>query len=282
MAHDSGFLSTAGVWMPPLIYGTAWKERRTADLVVQAVRAGFRGIDTACQPKHYHEAGVGEALERLAGEGIARESLFLQTKFTPLEGHDPRRIPYDPHAPISGQVARSFELSLQNLRSGYVDSLVLHAPPFPYANLLGTWRAMERIALEGGARQLGISNCYDLERFKRLYDDAAVKPAVVQNRFYADSGYDAELRLWCREQGIIYQGFWTLTANPLILDSRLLRTLATKYDKTVVQIFYNFLHRSGIIPLDGTTSPEHMASDLESFGFMLSDEELSLVKALLR
>ncbi|HLD22435.1 MAG TPA: hypothetical protein VJA83_00735, partial [Sulfuricurvum sp.] len=58
--------------IPPLIYGTAWKKEQTVNLVEMAIRSGFRGIDTACQPKHYHEAGVGEALMRLKSLGIER------------------------------------------------------------------------------------------------------------------------------------------------------------------------------------------------------------------
>ena len=77
---DQEFLTTAaGVKMPWIIYGTAWKKERTADLVVKAVQAGFKGIDTACQPKHYDEQLVGEALQRLKGNGIKRETLFVQT-----------------------------------------------------------------------------------------------------------------------------------------------------------------------------------------------------------
>lgn len=77
--------------MPPLIYGTAWKKERTADLVIQAIKAGFCGIDTACQPKHYNESLVGEALVKLGKHNISRDSLFLQTKFTPLSGQDPNQ-----------------------------------------------------------------------------------------------------------------------------------------------------------------------------------------------
>ena len=100
-----------GVPMPWIVYGTAWKKERTAGLVEQAVKAGFRGIDTACQPRHYREDGVGEALDRLREQGIGRESLFLQTKFTPPEGQDPETVPYDPKAPVGEQVAQSFEVS---------------------------------------------------------------------------------------------------------------------------------------------------------------------------
>jgi diketogulonate reductase-like aldo/keto reductase len=86
MKDQKWFTTLAGVKMPWLIYGTAWKKERTADLVVQAIQAGFRGIDTACQPKHYDEPLVGAALLRLNELQIERESLFVQTKFTPLDG----------------------------------------------------------------------------------------------------------------------------------------------------------------------------------------------------
>ena len=281
MEKSAGFISTSGVQMPPMIYGTAWKKERTAELVYDAVKSGFRGIDTACQPKHYHEIGVGQALQRLASEGITRESLFVQTKYTPVDGQDPRRVPYDPEASLSQQVAQSFAASCRNLGTDYIDSLVLHSPLFPYIRLAEVWQAMEKIARDGGAKQLGISNCYDLNLLRKLYDEADVKPAVVQNRFYADSGYDTELRAWCREQGIVYQSFWTLTANPHILAAMPLLQIAANHDKIVVQVFFNYLNRCGVIPLNGTTSPMHMASDLQSFDFSLSEEEIESITALL-
>ena len=128
--------SAVGVNMPGLIYGTAWKKERTADLVVKAIQAGFRGIDTACQPKHYDEPLVGEALHKLEEHGIERETLFIQTKFTPLSGQDPRQVPYDKDATIESQVNQSFEASLRNLQTQYVDSLVLHSPVAPRALLM--------------------------------------------------------------------------------------------------------------------------------------------------
>lgn len=267
--------------MPPLIYGTAWKKEKTAELVETAILSGFRGIDTACQPKHYHEAGVGEALMRLAQAGIGREELFIQTKFTPLAGQDPQKIPYDPHAPLQMQVAQSFERSQQNLKSDYVDSLVLHSPLFPYAHLQKVWGAMESIYHNGKALSIAISNCYDLELLKRLYKDAEVKPSVVQNRFYADSGYDVELRQWCNEVGIIYQSFWSLTANPHILGSREFFALTQEYNKSEAQILYRYLTQVGIVPLIGSTSKQHMQEDLDIFGFELRSDEIESISALL-
>jgi len=279
---DQKWLTTsAGVKMPRIIYGTAWKKDRTADLVEKAILAGFRGIDTACQPKHYNEPLVGAALQRLKDHGIEREVLFLQTKFTPLSGQDPRQVPYDENSPIELQVAQSFETSIKNLQTEYLDSLVLHSPMAPHALLMKVWNAMENIQKTGGARQLGISNCYHTEVIRSLYADANVKPAVLQNRFYQETGYDANLRHWCTHHDVIYQSFWTLTANPHILASNTVRTIAQKYKKTDAQIFFRYLSHSGIVPLTGTTSEQHMKEDLSIFEFELSSEDLKNMGLLL-
>ena len=282
MMEDQKWLTTsAGVKMPRIIYGTAWKKDRTADLVVKAILSGFRGIDTACQPKHYNEPLVGTALQRLKGHGIKREALFLQTKFTPLSGQDPRQVPYDKNSPVELQVAQSFETSKKNLQTEYVESLVLHSPMAPHKLLMKVWNAMEQIQKTGGTRHLGISNCYDTEVLRSLYADANVKPAVVQNRFYQETGYDTNLRHWCSNHGVIYQSFWTLTANPHILASITIRAIAQKYKKTEAQIFFRYLSQSGIVPLTGTSSEQHMMEDLSIFDFELSFEDLKNVGLLL-
>ncbi|QOY53601.1 aldo/keto reductase [Candidatus Sulfurimonas marisnigri] len=265
---------------PPLIYGTAWKKEHTKELVIQAVKTGFIGIDTACQPKHYHEEGVGEAIEALAKDGFRREDLFLQTKFTPLSGQDPLNIPYDKKAKLSTQVAQSFDISKTNLNTNYIDSLILHSPLSPFEDFEAVWKAMEEIAQRGEAKQLGISNIYNLQTLQRLYDMANIKPSVVQNRFYQDSGYDKEIRSFCKINNIIYQSFWTLTANPHILQSKELLGLSKKYNKNVIQLFFAYLHQIGITPLTGTTDLEHMQSDLQSFDITLEDSEISNLDSL--
>ena len=267
--------------MPGLIYGTAWKKERTQALVETAVRCGFRGIDTACQPKHYHEAGVGEALKTLLAEGYTRDALFVQTKFTPFEGQDPANVPYDKNAPLSEQVSQSFRTSLSNLHTDYVDSLVLHSPLFPFARLMQVWEAMENIAHTGGARQLGISNCYDFGTFRRLFETAEIKPAVLQNRFYADTGYDAELRGFCDANAVCYQSFWSLTANPHLLGSEPVIRAALSRGVETPQVFYAYLMAKGIVPLDGTTSEQHMRDDLAVFTMALTPSEIESIDALL-
>jgi hypothetical protein len=123
---------------PGIIYGTAWKKAETARLVRTAIQRGFRGIDTACQPKHYDEAGVGAGVALCLNAALVRADLYLQTKFTPVSGQDPASIPYDPAAPL---------------------------------------------------------------QLRALFDSARIKPAVVQNRLYAHTGYDREIRTYPHARG---------------------------------------------------------------------------------
>jgi diketogulonate reductase-like aldo/keto reductase len=279
-AGNDHVISAAGVRSPRLLYGTAWKNARTEELVSLALRCGFRGIDTAGQPKHYNEAGVGAGIAACLVDGLQRDDLYLQTKFTPIDGQDPKRIPYDPAAPLAEQVAQSFQSSLRNLQTDYVDSLVLHSPLRDAQQQAEAWRALEAVVDAGGARQIGISNCYSLAFLRALYDAARIKPAIVQNRFYAETRYDREVRAFCREQGILYQSFWTLTANPHILANEKIKEPARKHHRTPAQILFRWLTQEGAVPLTGTTSEAHMREDLAIFEFELNDEERTTIGQL--
>jgi diketogulonate reductase-like aldo/keto reductase len=279
--RDSHWVAHSGVRIPKVIYGTAWKQDRTAGLVEQALTLGFRGLDTAGQPKHYHEAGVGEGMAQALQSGLRRQDIFLQTKFTPLDGQDPQRLPYDPTASLSEQVAQSFAQSLRNLQTDYLDSLVLHSPLPNREALQEVWQVMETIVEAGGARQIGISNCYQPELLEDLYQTARIKPAVLQNRFYAQTGYDRQLRDFCRQNRIVYQGFWTLTANAAILAQDVVLRLAQRYQRSPAQIFYRYLTQIGIVPLIGTTSDQNMREDLAIFEFELLPSECESLDDLL-
>jgi diketogulonate reductase-like aldo/keto reductase len=272
----------ADVQMPKILYGTAWKQERTAALVEQALALGFRGIDTACQPKHYYEAGVGEGIAACIDKGLlSRPELYLQTKFTALSGQDPLRVPYDPKASLSAQVAQSFQASLANLQTVYLDCLVLHSPLASQQQTLEVWQAMETLVENGGVKQLGISNCYDLETLQAVYRNAKTKPSVIQNRFYSETGYDRSIRQFCRDQQIIYQSFWTLSANPTVLSHSTVQNLATHYQRSPAQIFFRYLTQIGIVPLTGTSSTAHMQDSLSIFEFQLNPEECAAINALL-
>ncbi len=278
---DNFITSAANVRTPKIIYGTAWKKSETAQLVEKAIRQGFRGIDTACQPKHYNESGVGAGVALGLRGALARADLYLQTKFTSVSGQDPKSIPYDPNSPLAEQVAQSFAASLRNLQTAYLDCLVLHSPLASPAQTLEVWRAMESLVAGGGVRQLGISNCYGLAELKALHESAGIKPSVVQNRLYGETGYDREIRAFCRSRRIIYQSFWTLTANPHVLKDGIVVGLASKYGRTPPQVLFRYLTQRDVVPLTGTRSETHMREDLAIFDFELEDRELDAMDALL-
>src|ERR1017187_10256172 len=133
--------------IPNFLYGTAWKEDRSAALTELAIRAGFRGIDTANQRRHYFEAGVGPGLAAAYRAGVVtRAELFLQTKFTYRRGQD-HRLPYDPSDSLSVQGAQSLPNSLEHLGCDQVDSYVLHGPSSNYdwtEEDAAVWEAMRK------------------------------------------------------------------------------------------------------------------------------------------
>jgi diketogulonate reductase-like aldo/keto reductase len=269
-------------WSPDFLYGTAWKEERTQGLVELALRSGFRGIDTANQRRHYVEAAVGEGLASAYRAGVVtRDDLFLQTKFTYLPGQD-HRLPYDPRADLSTQVAQSMASSLEHLGTDHVDSYVLHGP----ASLhdwteydAEVWSAMLRERDAGRTRRLGVSNI-SVEQLQELVASGAEAPAFVQNRCFARDGWDREVRAFCAGRDIVYQGFSLLTANRQVLADPLVTGLAARTGATPAQVVFRFALAVGMLPITGTSSPEHMRQDLDSRALTLSADELRAIESL--
>jgi len=263
------------------MYGTAWKKDATAQLVLQAVEAGFTAIDTANQLIHYEEARVGEALVTLATQGITRDRLFLQTKFTPVNGQD-HRTPYDVHASITTQVIQSFESSLAHLHTDHLDSYVLHGPY--HRGGLGSedwevWTAIESLYHAGRTKLIGISNV-TAGQLALLCERAKHKPMVVQNRCYAAFGWDQAVRDLCRTHRIIYQGFSLLTANREVFIDSNVRAMAERYKTGVAQIIFRFAMQIGMLPLTGTTNVQHMTEDLRCDQFTLTADELHHIETI--
>lgn len=268
--------------VPHFLYGTAWKEGETQRLTELALQQGFRGIDTANQRRHYHEAAVGQAISASIANGlVVRDELFLQSKFTFPRGQD-HRLPYDPEAPIPTQVEQSFASSLQHLDIERIDSYLLHGPkssvgltPDDWA----AWRAMEAIHDSGRARMLGVSNV-TLGQLQCLCQEARVRPRFVQNRCYAVRGWDRQVRKFCAANELVYQGFSLLTANRKTLTSSEFSQIATRHGRTIPQIAFRFALDVGMIPLTGTTNANHMQADLNIFDFCLEPEEVERIEKL--
>jgi diketogulonate reductase-like aldo/keto reductase len=262
--------------VPEIIYGTAWKEDRSERLTALALAQGFRAVDTTNQRRHYHEAGVGAAIAAAIKKGeMQRDDLFLQSKFTFRRGQD-HRLPYDPDAPVSVQVEQSFASSLEHLKVEVLDSYLLHGPTQRSglsADDWAAWKAMEVIHDSGRVRSIGVSNVA-LGQLKQLHQGARAAPLFVQNRCYASTGWDREVRAYCAANSIQYQGFSLLTANPQILASPVVARIAKRLERTAAAITFRFAIQIGIIPLTGTSDPQHMKEDLDVLNFRLDPSDI--------
>ncbi|KAH8690668.1 NADP-dependent oxidoreductase domain-containing protein [Talaromyces proteolyticus] len=222
--------------IPDIIYGTAFKFDNSAKLVEAALKAGFRGIDTAGSNTAYRENLVGDGIAAAIASGdLKREDLYIQTKFSPFkEGKDPALYPYDITAGIPEQVEQSVSSSLRNLRTSYIDCLILHSLYPNIEDSITAWRAMEGFVSAGTVRSLGLSNT-DAESLRQIYESATVKPRVVQNRFTEDTAaapnpkmpanlpypqvaFDRDVREVCEGWGIVYTPWGLLWGNPSLLD----------------------------------------------------------------
>ena len=279
---EKGSVCDMSVARPTFMYGTAWKEDRTRDCARHALDAGFRAIDTANQRRHYFEAGVGEAVHQAIDAGqVKREDLFLQTKFTYQRGQD-HRLPYDPDAPLTTQVQQSMASSLEHLHTTYVDSYVLHGPA--HGSGWGdedreVWAAMCALKAEGKTRLLGVSNV-SRKHLDELAASGAELPVFVQNRCYARQGWDRSVRQFCKDRNISYQGFSLLTANSDLFGQAAVKAVMKRLDATIAQVVFRFSQQVGMIPLTGTTDPDHMKEDLACEKLELTPAEVSAIESL--
>ncbi|HCJ1109585.1 TPA: aldo/keto reductase [Legionella pneumophila] len=265
---------------PPILYGTAWKEDDTKRLVLQALNSGFRGIDTANQRRHYFEEAVGDAIDQfLTTSQKTRSDLFLQTKFTSVHGQDHRK-PYDEFDSLTNQVKQSFASSLEHLQTDYIDAYILHGPSLSHGIIdadLEIWQAMEELVCSRKVKFLSISNV-NMAQVEELYRKVSIKPSFIQNRCFAITQWDQDVRTFSQKNKIIYQGFSLLTANQRYLLNPHMQSLAVKYDKTIPQIIFRFANQVGILPLTGTTNQQHMDNDLNIYDFELTQEEIQYIE----
>jgi len=225
---------------------------------------------------------VGQGLAAAYRAGIVtRADLFLQTKFTYQRGQD-HRLPYDPTADLSTQVAQSMASSLEHLGTDHVDCYVLHGPASGYGwseEDGEVWTAMVKEREAGRTRLLGVSNV-SLRHLEQMMAAHTEAPAFVQNRCFAQLGWDRDVRALCQARGITYQGFSLLTANPEVLRHPLVARLAARAHVTPAQVVFRFAQAVGMLPLTGTSDSEHMKQDLASRDLTLSADEVQAIESL--
>src|SRR6185503_18389704 len=158
---------------------------------------------------------------------------------------------------------QSMASSLEHLGTDHVDSYVLHGPSSGAAwtpDDVEVWAAMVRERDAGRTRVLGVSNV-SLRHLAQLEATGAAMPAFVQNRCFARAGWDRNVRAFCRERNIVYQGFSLLTANPEVFHHPFVRDIAARTRTTHAQVIFRFALAVGMLPLTGTSDPEHMTQD---------------------
>ncbi|EJT68515.1 hypothetical protein GGTG_13913 [Gaeumannomyces tritici R3-111a-1] len=258
--------------IPFLLYGTAYKEDRTAKLTEQALKSGFRGVDTANYPTAYNEPLAGDGIAAGLESGIERNDVFIQSKFTPLWAHDKDKIPFNPDQDIEAQVRESVGLTFEHLRVKRLDALLLHAPYPDDEDNVRAWKVLETFVPEKVDR-LGVSNM-GLQQLEAIYKAATVKPVIVQNRFYRPTGYDHDVRGFCEAHGILYQAFYILAHNPELLGSDVVDSTARELEVDKEVALYLLILSLGIMQvLDGTTRVEAMLEDVAAVKTILGDED---------
>ena len=224
----------------------------TYDAVLQALKAGYRHIDTAAA--YFNESDVGKAVR---DSGIPREEIFITSKLWLQDyGYEAAK--------------KGLETSLEKLGLDYVDLYLLHQP---YGDVAGAWKALEEAKAEGKIRSIGVSNMTP-KIWKEFVPQFATMPAVNQvecNPFFQQK----ELRALLAENDVkieAYQplghGDETLLSHPDIVK------LADKYGKNPGQIILRFEVQDGLIVLPKSTNPQRIAGNIDIFDFELSDGEM--------
>lgn len=180
-------------------------------------------------------------------------------------------MPYNPEDPLGKQIEDSIASSLCNFTfSGkeppYLDAFVLHSPLPEISQTIAAWRVLESY-VPNRIKSLGISNT-TLEVLETLHFRMRIRPSVVQNRFYRETNWENRLRKFCRDEGIIFQSFWTLTGNPELSRTPLVFNFAIELEREgiaapkALAIYALVLGLDGISVLNGTKNKDCMYADL--------------------
>lgn len=232
-------------------------EQECEAAVLEALRVGYRHFDTA--QIYGNEAFLGAAL---AKSDVERKELFITTKIWTENMWWVDVIP-------------SFEASLKNLQTDYVDLLLLH---FPVTELRRpAWERMEELAQAGRAKAIGVSN-YTIEHLKELLAECNIKPAVNQVELHVYL-QQPELVAFCKEQGIVVEAYSPL-AHGYGVDNKVLTSIGKKYNKTPAQIMIRWCLDAGTVPLPKSVHPERITENFSVFDFALTAEDMAEIEKL--
>ncbi|GLW47245.1 oxidoreductase [Streptomyces sp. NBRC 14336] len=249
-----------GVEIPQLGFGVFQvPDAETTAAVTEALRAGYRSIDTAAI--YGNEAGTGKAL---ADSGIAREDLFVTTKlWNADQGYD--------------ATLKAFDASLAALGLDYVDLYLIHWPTPARDLYRESWKAIERLVADGKVRAAGVSN-FQPAHLRRLIDGASIVPAVNQIELHPGL-QQAELRALHAELGIATEA-WSPLAQGAVLKDEAIVTIAERHGKSPAQVVLRWHLQLGNVVIPKSVTPHRIRENLDVFDFTLADEEMAALAAL--
>jgi 2,5-diketo-D-gluconate reductase A len=252
---------TNGVQMPVLGFGVFQiPPDETAAAVSSALDSGYRLVDTASG--YGNERGVGEAVRR---SGIPRDEVFVTTKLANSDhGYD--------------NAMRAFDTSLSELGFETVDLYLVHWP-LPAHNLfVETWRALQKLAEDGRARAIGVSN-FTPEHLQRLLDETDVVPAVNQVELHPYL-QQADLRAFHARHGIVTEAWSPLGQGQSLLEDPTVVALADRVRRTTAQVVLRWHLQLGNVVIPKSVTPERIAANIDVFDFTLTDDDMSTLGAL--
>jgi diketogulonate reductase-like aldo/keto reductase len=218
-----------------------------------ALELGYRHIDTA--QAYGNEASVGRAI---SASGLAREEIFITTKFFP-RSKDP---------------AREIERSLERLGVDYVDLYIIH---WPQGGPTWAWPGMEQAKSAGHAREIGISN-FSLDEVDELLGVASERPVVNQVQF-SPFEYRRRLLEGCAERGITLEAYSPLGTGRH-LDDRAVTEIAQRVGRTPAQVLIRWCLQKDTIVLPKSTHRERIEENGRVLDFELSDEDVAALDQL--
>ena len=257
-----------GVEIPILGFGTYKIEDDEIVLnsVREAIKAGYRHIDTASFYKNEENVGNG-IREGLKHTGLKRKDIFVTTKVWNTEqGYE--------------NTLNAFSNSLQRLNMDYVDLYLIHWPVTKdYADewqsrIKETWKAMEKLYNEGKIRAIGVSN-FLVHHLEELISGCEIKPMVNQIEFHPGHNQEETVE-FCKKRGIVVEA-WSPLGRGLILENEFLSEIAKKYNRTIAQICLRWIIQQDIVALPKSVTRERIKSNFEIFDFELSGEDMDKI-----